>query len=224
MKRYYRLSYDVTVDTPQYPSTPGVSVQRVKDPAKGDSCSTYSVTISSHAGTHVDAPRHFFKTGRAIADYSIDELVFTSPLIIDCIKRPGDEIGVSDLEGAINGTGFDILIIRTGFSRYRNDAEKYCRKNPYLSTKAARWLREEHLSIRAVGIDCVSIASAEHRDVGREVHRTLLGRYRGRGGGLLIVEDLSLPRGMKRLDEVMVVPLFIRGIDSSSCTVIGVER
>lgn len=46
---------------------------------EGDSSNTSSFQVSSHLGSHVDAPRHFIQDGPAIDSYDPSEWIFTSP-------------------------------------------------------------------------------------------------------------------------------------------------
>src|SRR3989338_4229992 len=131
--------------------------------------------MSNHSGTHIDAPRHFFNSGKAIDRYSDKELHFRRPLIIDCLKDPDEGISIDDIKNGIGRKVPDALLIRTGFSRLRQrNAPAYCNRNPYIFPQCAAWLREEQPGIRALGIDCVSVSSYTHRDAGRQTHKVLL--------------------------------------------------
>ncbi len=70
--------------------------------------------------------------------------------------------------------------------------------------------------MRALAIDSISMAAAERLNEGIEAHRILLGdRHRP----ILLVEDINLEYDLAGLKRIIVLPLFIRGIDSSPCTV-----
>lgn len=218
-----RLSYNISVDTPLYPETPPVVIEKVKEISKGNSCNTSLITLSNHAGTHVDTPRHFFDSGRTASEYSIEELVFQKPLIVDCPKKDNEVIKIDDFKSSMNFNDVDMLLIRTGFYKYRkDDIHAYCYKNPYLSPKTAEWIRNTHPKIKAIGIDCISIASYEERKIGKEVHKILLDSDKFKSSPVLIIEDLNLPYKVKKLDELIISPVFIEGIDSAPCTVIGI--
>jgi kynurenine formamidase len=233
MKRYVRLSYNISVDTPIYPETPPIIIEKVKEISKGNSCNTSVVTLSNHAGTHIETPYHFFDFGRTITEYSIEEFVFQKPLIIDCPKRSDEAIEIDDISSPMNSNYADMLLIRTGFYKYRTIQSSdlnpqslytYSHKNPYLSPKAAEWLRNNHPDIRAIGIDCISISSHEKRDIGKEAHKILLKKDGFKGEPVLIIEDLYLPYEIKKLDELIVSPIFMESVDSSPCTVIGIMQ
>lgn len=208
---------------PLYPGTPSVIVTPEKQIRKGDSCNTSLINISSHTGTHIDVPRHFIDSGRAISDYSLEEFFFIRPLLIDCPKGIDEIIEIDDLTVLVDSPQADILLIRTGFQEYRNrDVNTYCFRNPCLSTDAARWIRENFPAIRGIGVDCISVSSSINREMGRETHRILLTDNDFTGEPVLIIEDMSLPSKIKDLDEVIVSPIFIEGLDGAPCTVIGI--
>ena len=168
-------------------------------------------------------PKHFIDSGRTVCDYSIEELIFKRPHVVDCPKMAGEIIEVGDLANSVIPPETDFLLIRTGFSRFRNsDVHIYSYKNPCLSPQTAEWIRKNYPDIRAVGVDCISVSSRAHRDLGRETHKILLKKDEFKGEPVLIVEDLYIPSEINRLDELIVAPLFIESIDSAPCTVIGV--
>src|SRR5437867_1440119 len=95
-----------------------------------------------HLGTHVDAPRHFSDSGRPIASYRPDDLVFEKPSLLDLPLGAGELLARDQLvpfEGLKSQA--DILFIRTGFQRFRDtDKSKYSSENPGVSADAARYL------------------------------------------------------------------------------------
>jgi len=221
MKRYDRLSYEISPYMPLYPQTKQMTIESVKSIDAGDSCNTFNISFSNHSGTHVDAPRHFWQYGRSINDYTIDELVFKNPFLLDCPKGINEHIGVSDISRFLVGMTPDLILIRTGFSKHRNLHDEYCYQNPYILSETAHWLRVNCSSVRGLGIDCISVASPSYREIGRETHRILLKENGFSGPAILIIEDMWLPENT-RYDEVIVSPMFIRDIDSAPCTVIGI--
>jgi len=168
-------------------------------------------------------PKHFIDSGRTVCDYSMEELIFKRPHVVDCPKMAGEIIKIDDLASLVIPTETDFLLIRTGFSRFRSaDVHVYSYENPCLSPHTAEWIRKNYPYIRAIGVDCISVSSRAHRDLGRETHRMLLKEDGFKGQPVLIVEDLYIPFDINKLDELIVTPLFIETIDSAPCTVIGV--
>jgi arylformamidase len=77
------LSHILSLDTPAYGGDEGLSIGKVRDMDKGDSCNASHLSFSNHLGTHVDAPRHFVVDGKSVDHYHPQDWMFNKPLIID---------------------------------------------------------------------------------------------------------------------------------------------
>jgi kynurenine formamidase len=132
-------------------------------------------------------------------------------------------IDVRDLELSAVDRRADALLIRTGFYRLRHsDTPVYCGSNPFISSDAAGWIRKNLVNLNMIGVDAISISSKAHRSMGAESHKILLGDKGYGSDPVMIIEDLNISDDIKKIDELLVFPLFSAGIDSSPCTVIGV--
>src|SRR5215510_7534535 len=62
--------YDITAplspSLPVYPGDPEVTITPIAQLQWGDAANVSRLVLSSHTGTHLDAPRHFFEEGMAI--------------------------------------------------------------------------------------------------------------------------------------------------------------
>jgi arylformamidase len=107
--------------------------------------------MSTHTGTHVDAPSHF-KPGLASIDMiSVDRLVSNATLI-RVEKTANQLIEQQDLGDQIRQG--DAVVIATGWER-RSGNSNYMSENPGLSEQAAQYLARR--KVNAVAIDCPSI-------------------------------------------------------------------
>ena len=80
--------------------------------------------IGTHAGTHVDAPWHYFPTSEGKRARTIDELplewFFGDGVVLDMRHKPrGSAINIDDLKEALKRIGYklkpgDIVLIQTG--------------------------------------------------------------------------------------------------------------
>src|SRR5262245_46730884 len=59
---------------PTYPGNTPFQLEAVKRLTRGESSNLSSLHLSAHAGTHVDAPRHFFDSGPGAETLSLDML------------------------------------------------------------------------------------------------------------------------------------------------------
>jgi kynurenine formamidase len=113
----------------------------------------------------------------------------------------------------------DLLLLRTGYERYRRE-ERYWQRNPGLSPELGHWLRENHLSVRVVGIDCISITSRMHRKTGRAAHRAFLDPE-AQGNPIPLIEDMALKEVSGNLQQIVIAPFPVAGADGGPCTIMG---
>ena len=133
--KYLLLSHTIDENTPLYGSTPMLRILPCSQISKGDASNTVVISIHNHTGTHIDAPKHFIDDGKSIFEYTLDELVFKNPVIVDCLKDDESLIFPDDLQHASQILQkSDCLLLHTGFGKYRSE-EKYRAYNPGISQK-----------------------------------------------------------------------------------------
>lgn len=170
--------YDLSVPTEVSPSEPlpvhveheshrqsaafmaGFFAARVEDLPDGNGWANDKVTMSSHAGTHVDAPWHYYPTCGGTRARTIDELplewFFGDGVVLDVRHLPrGGVVEVADLEAALERIGHtltpgEIVLIQTGADRLWGQAA-YFDAGAGVSAAATRWLIGQ--GIRVMGID-----------------------------------------------------------------------
>jgi arylformamidase len=131
-----------------------------------------TLVLSSHSGTHIDAPSHYLPGGTTADNIPVHILI--GPCRVLEVGAVG-VIGRDDIEGRIAGTRR--LLLKTWFSQALTFDPAY----PALTAGAAEYLVEE--GVTCVGTDAPSI---EAFDGDGSVHRTLL------GAGVPILELLDL--------------------------------
>lgn len=214
------LSHSIGKTLPVYGNRK-VSIGLISDKAlkKGDSCNTFKFLMGNHWGTHIDSAAHFFKNARKISEYSPEELMFSHPCIVNVPLRKGRTITLDEIKDFVTPQN-DIILIKTGFTRYRGK-EIYSCNGPAVSPEIAGWVRTKRPRVRAIGIDFVSIGSYSDREVARKTHRAFLDPDEN-GLPLLLIEDMDLSVSLATLRKIWVAPLLIEQVDSSPCTVLGV--
>ena len=100
------------------------------------------VTISTHMGTHFDAPGHLL-AGASLADtIPLDLFVGPATLIRLGPVGPLEMVSKEKLEDAAKALcPGDIAVVETGWSTHLYD-DNYVSETPHLSVEAARWLVE----------------------------------------------------------------------------------
>ncbi|MCP4690301.1 MAG: cyclase family protein [Desulfobacterales bacterium] len=211
------LSHALDDSTPLYGGASDIHIISQKSMAAGDSCNTSMLTLPGHAGSHVDAPRHFIPDGKPVDAISAGEWVFDFPLVIDVPVQPGRLIGVDDLPRSPRmDRSVDLLLIRTGFEAFRGE-ENYWKEGPGISADVANHLLRRFEKLRAVGMDFISISCVKHADEGRAAHKAFLEK------GWLLFEDMALDElePGRRPEKVIALPLRFTGADGAPCTIIA---
>jgi arylformamidase len=157
--------------------------------------------LSSHSGTHIDAPSHYLRNSQTVDRIPLEHLI--GPCRVLDLSGGAREIGPDDLSGRIQGVRK--ILLKTSFSGKTPFYPEY----PALSPEAVPLITGG--GIHCIGIDSPSIESF-HGD-GR-VHSGLLAK------GVTVIELLDLS-GVPGGDYLMVaLPLRVQGIDGSPARVI----
>ena len=139
--------------------------------------------LSTHTGTHIDAPFHFVKNGKKIHEIKPERLV-NEAILIRIGKNSNRSISKTDIQNFEQKNGKiengSTVIFYTGWQKNLNK-EFYFTENPGLSVSAAKYLVSKKINM--VGIDSPSI------DLGTDskfsVHHVLA------KNNILIVENLA---------------------------------
>jgi kynurenine formamidase len=219
------LSHKLSTSTPFFEGLAKPELEHLYDLSRGDTCNSFYFRASNHCGTHVDAPWHFNPTGRKIADYEANELLFHRPALLDVAAGRGRLIGPDELKGAGSlPRDADIVLLRTGFGAYRADEKTYIEDSPGFSRASAEHMLHCFPHLRALAMDFPSLAAWKHMDEGAEAHRVFLGCEGYSDRTVLLIEDARLPGDLRTPSRVILAPWMIEGLDSAPCTLLAEYR
>lgn len=174
---------------------------------------TKKITMSSHTGTHMDAPAHMLADGARLDELPNDTF-FGFAVIVDVSGRAGREIESADLGLTKEEmAAADFLLLHTGFED-KMGSGAYLKDFPVLSQEAARRLTEAGL--KGIGVDAISVDPVESEEC--PIHKIIL------GGGMVIMENL---RGLRQLPFkvpfcLTALPLALKGADGAPVRVMAV--
>jgi kynurenine formamidase len=213
MVRLVDLSFDLYDRAPTFWTDPKTAViEHYRTENLG-----YNITqlvMSTHTGTHLDAPFHFLDDGLTVDRLDLRRGFGPAWVLDFSSKAPKEEISVAELEahGEKIRAG-SRLIFRTGWDRVFPEP-RYFSDMPALSVDACRYLAERRVA--CVAMDTPSVNSSDYITA----HHLLLAKE----AEILIVEGL---RGLERLQGNRVIlvalPLRIRGRDGSPCRAIALD-
>lgn len=72
------IIHDITKDVFKaevYPGDPVPACEKIQDIGRGDSCNVSRLTLGSHSGTHIDAPRHFLPDGKTVEEIDLHQFI-----------------------------------------------------------------------------------------------------------------------------------------------------
>jgi arylformamidase len=189
--RIHDLSQPVFSNCPQYPDVNPRPVQvRLLYMLAVQGVNKEIVELSTHSGTHCDAPYHFFADGATIDEIPLETYVGSATILDLRGKLPGSPIERGEIErlgGRINAG--DIVLLNTGWGHKRSNTKEFLTEYVYLGGEAAQYLVDR--GVKGVGIDAVSLGGYGDPKKAGPSHKTML------GNGKFVVEELYFP------DEVM---------------------
>lgn len=178
--RYYDLSNPVWEKMPYYPASFPVQLEQVSSVEQGG-FNVHKITMATHHGTHVDAPRHLSNEGKPLEELDLNRFMGEGVVLDLSFKEIGSGIGADDLKKFSDLVRFeDIVILYTGCSNHLGESwinSKYT----YLEKSGAEWLVQK--KVKSVGIDFFSID--QYGDKTNPAHNVLL------GNGIPLIEEIS---------------------------------
>ena len=163
-----------------------------------------SLFISSHTGTHVDAPAHILKEGKYLSNFPLnyfvgEAVIIIIPYMIDVITKEFLQAFEKELQEA------QFVLLNTGWGQNWG-TNKYYKNFPVLENDAAEYLTE--FTITGVGMDTPSADPVNSADL--KNHKILLGNE------IILIENLYFPEDMEELQgEFFCFPLPYPNADGS---------
>lgn len=110
--------------------------------------------ISTHTGTHVDAPYHFIKDGMTIEDLPLEKIVGKAILIdLRKVALPRKGISLKEIKQAVGGKELKekVAILHSGWVKEKWGTDELYSQNPFILPETAHWLVEQ--KIKSLGLD-----------------------------------------------------------------------
>ncbi len=197
--------YDISVPLEAvsvYPGDRQFSQEWMSSLKDGADYNLSALTLSSHAGTHLDAPAHLLKNGMTLDKYPINRFIVPA----EVISVEGDEsipaLAIPDLE---KNKGEALLFktqnSRRGILRSKVFSEEFV----YLSLEAAKLCVSSGVSL--VGIDSLSVDKYE--DTSLPAHHALL------ENDVLILEGIDLADVPCGRYTLICLPLRVKDAEAS---------
>ena len=212
--KFIDLTLPISEKIPTFPGSPQpifIQWENIKD----DGYNLELLFLSSHTGTHLDAPYHFLEKGKKIHEISLKRLIINAILVK--IRKRGDQpITKTDIQKFEKKHGkipnWSTVIFWTNWQKMiKNDS--YFVKNPGLSVTAAKYLISKKTNL--VGIDSPSI------DLGKE--KRFLVHHLFAKNDVLIVENLANLDKIKSWKfQIAVLPMKLENATGAPVRAVGI--
>jgi len=199
--------HDITIPlVPGMTSHPG-DLAFTLEPLAGDEGhdAGSKLTLSTHTGTHVDAPAQFMGGGPTVDQLPL-EILLGKARVIEVLAR--ERVDRSDLEPLDLRDDLRVLL-KTRLTGHAPRGS-HPHERAYLSEDAAVYLVQA--GIKLVGFDYLSVDRAGSADY--PAHRALL------GSGVILVEGLDLSEIEPGEYEMACLPLRVAGGDAAPARVV----
>jgi arylformamidase len=167
-----------------------------------------SYTLTTHTGTHVDAPAHFIEDGSTVESLSLSALC--GPALVVDVTHCDDRIALKDILELPLKPGMRVLF-KTRNS-LKNSDDEFDPLFVYLADDAAYYLAQ--LPVAAVGIDYLGV---ERNQPNHETHHTLLSRK------IVLIEGLRLAHVEPGVYTLFCLPLLMPGLDGAPARAILIK-
>ncbi|HEY3342394.1 MAG TPA: cyclase family protein [Anaerolineae bacterium] len=202
----YDITRTLSTKTPVFPGDPPVVITPVAQIAKGDPCNVSGISMSLHAGTHIDAPRHYADGAPSVDALDLNALIGPARVVS---LSAWDEITREALRIALPGSlaGLAVLV-HTRASEATG--EQFDPSFTHFTPQAAEWLGEAR--VRLVGTDAPSVDRADSVELA--AHKAF------HGAGIYILENLLLRDVPDGDYQLIALPLKIAGADGAPARVV----
>jgi arylformamidase len=209
--RIIDLSHPIAADMPLWPGTPAPEFSDLHT-IGCDGFGERWLQLSSHTGTHLDAPAHIVAGAASLDQLDVSHFIGKG-VVLDLRDSIGEPISLDTLLASRERIArAEFLLLHTGWSRFWGSYD-YDRGYLVLSAAAADWLAGAGL--KGIGIDAPSFDAWDSEML--PMHRRLL------GAGLILIENLT---ALDRLAEsdflVSVLPLNIVAAEACPVRAVGI--
>jgi len=206
--RIYDISVTISPNLVVYPGDPPVEITPVSQVGTNGMPNVSRLSLSTHAGTHVDPPFHFLANGTKADQLPLEALIGDCEVVDIGIE---DEITIPVLQK------FKISSERVIFKTKNSllwERKEFARNYAYLTMATAEYLAARKLKL--VGIDYLSIEKFDSRTP--QAHLALL------KAGVVILEGLNLSGVSAGKYQLVCLPLKIADGDGAPARAVLIQQ
>lgn len=198
MNKWRDISQLLNENTPYWPGDTPYSYHLNAEITMGSSVNVGEIRMSTHLGTHIDAPYHFDEDGKKIIELDLELYIGPALVVhVDVDKSIGVEALVD-----IDLNGIERLLLATGKWK---DRSHFPEEIPAIEPDLAPYLAEK--GVKLLGLDLPSVDFLDSKDL--PAHHAL------GSVGIHILEGLVLESVESGLYDLAALPLALEKGDGS---------
>ena len=192
----YDVSITLSSSMARWPGDPPVVIEQRRTIAE-HGYALSQLSFGSHAGTHIDAPRHIVEGGLPVDRIPLETLIGTA-LVFEVQPADGAVIHTGDLVALGIPRDTTRLLLKTSNSDlWAAGPQTFEQHYVFLSKRAAHWIADR--GVKLLGIDYLSVDPYLSDDA--PAHRELL------SAGVVILEGLNLSAVQAGVYQLVALPL-----------------
>ena len=182
---------------------------------------TRKITLGTHTGTHIDAPRHFIPGGMTIESIPLEQLNGPAS-VLDFSSLPDKtEIDTELLKATLAGRSPVRLLCRFDWDEKALGTTRYYEGHPYFTQEACQWLVDNGCQV--IASDTPQPDNPEHGRTHAEYdapnHKILLGNQVIIAECLVNIKAITQP-----VVELMIGPIKLLEGDGAPSRIFVIER
>ena len=181
------------------------------------------VTLSTHMGTHTDAPGHLIPGGPMIDTFPLEAFVGWATVLRVRPCPPLEAIDAARLAGGgVEPRAGDAVLVETGWGT-RWERPDFAAEHPFLTVDAARWLLEHR--VRCVGMDTAGLMDPRiDLAPGAGDHTPVVDRLLLEAGVPYIAALCNLESIRSDRPLFVALPLKLTGLDGAPVRAVVIEE
>lgn len=198
------LTHTIKGEMTLYPGTANPKIEQIASMEK-NLYREHKIEITSHTGTHIDAPAHMKPLGKTLDQMDISQFIGIA-YCIDVSDIKGQTIELEHIKNYKDKIEIcDFLILKTNNYKTWN-TDKYFNDYKTLSIDGAKWLTK--MNLKGIGVDAISVDTMDTESF--EIHYEILAT-----DSMIIIENLNNLAHLPDFFKLSVMPMKFENSDGS---------
>jgi arylformamidase len=210
--KIYDISLPLSNTLAVWPGDDPIRIEPLSRLEQGDMATVSRLAMTAHAGTHVDAQKHFVLGGAGVDAMDLNTLI--GPALVVDVPRDVTTISAAVLDALAIPPGAARILFHTANSRlWAEQAHAFREDYVAVNANGARWLVER--GVKLVGIDYLAIAPFDDLEA---PHRLLL------SANVVVIEGLNLSGIAAGAYKLVCLPLKIANCDGAPARAVLIQE